>query len=41
MENIQEERESLKREEREAIKGIVIVTVLQALGILYLIWVNS
>ena len=41
MENIQEEREALKREEREAIKGIVIVTILQALGILYMIWVNS
>lgn len=41
MENIQEQREHLKREEREAIKGIVIVTVLQALGILYLVWVNS
>jgi len=41
MENIQEEREALKREEREAIKGIIIVTVLQALGILYMVWVNS
>jgi len=41
MENIQEEREALKREEREAIKGIVIVTILQALGILYMVWVNS
>ena len=41
MENIEQQREALKREEREAIKGIIIVTVLQALGILYMVWVNS
>jgi hypothetical protein len=30
-----------KNEEREALKGILLVTLLQGLGLLFLIYINS